>query len=475
MVAVPVRHPGRWVSAVVIVVLIAMLVHGLVTNPNFQWDVVKQWFFSGPILKGLVVTLELTVIAMFIGVVLGVILAVMRLSTNPIVSSASWVYIWFFRGTPVLVQLLIWFNLAALYSVVSLGVPFGPEFVTFNTNSLIAPLVAAILGLGLNEAAYMAEIIRAGILSVDQGQTEAAQALGMSRLKTMRRIVLPQAMRVVVPAHRQRDDLHAQDHLARERHRRDRAVVRSTDHLRPDVPDHPVADRRGDLVPDPDLRPVLRAVLRGALLRAWCGSDDAAHPAAEASSTAGRDARAARRPTRPQPRGHPMTIPMVKAEAVRKSFGAVEVLSGIDLEVKRGEVFCLIGPSGSGKSTFLRCINHLEKISAGRLWVDDELVGYRQKGDKLYELRDREVCAKRSEIGMVFQHFNLFPHKTALGNVIEAPMQVKGESKAIVLERARSCSTGWGSETSAMPTRASCPAVSSSGSRSPGRWRCSPS
>ena len=131
-----------------------------------------------------------------------------------------------------------------------------------------------------------------------------------------------------------------------------------------------------------------------------------------------------------------MTIPMVKAEAVRKSFGAVEVLSGIDLEVKRGEVFCLIGPSGSGKSTFLRCINHLEKISAGRLWVDDELVGYRQKGDKLYELRDREVCAKRSEIGMVFQHFNLFPHKTALGNVIEAPMQVKGESKAIVLERA---------------------------------------
>ncbi len=199
VVAVPVRHPGRWVSAVLIVVLIAMLVNGLVTNPNFQWAVVKQWFFSEPILKGLVVTLELTVIAMFIGVVLGVVLAVMRLSTNPIVSGASWVYIWFFRGTPVLVQLLIWFNLAALYSVVSLGIPFGPEFVTFNTNNLIAPLVAAILGLGLNEAAYMSEIIRAGILSVDQGQTEAAQALGMSRLKTMRRIVLPQAMRVVVP------------------------------------------------------------------------------------------------------------------------------------------------------------------------------------------------------------------------------------------------------------------------------------
>ncbi|HET8969552.1 MAG TPA: amino acid ABC transporter ATP-binding protein [Candidatus Nanopelagicales bacterium] len=128
---------------------------------------------------------------------------------------------------------------------------------------------------------------------------------------------------------------------------------------------------------------------------------------------------------------------MVRAEGVRKSFGAVEVLSGIDLQVARGEVFCLIGPSGSGKSTFLRCINHLEQINGGRLWVDGELVGYRQKGEKLYELRDNEVCAKRAEIGMVFQHFNLFPHRTALGNVIEAPIQVLRESRSEVTERAR--------------------------------------
>ena len=199
IVAVPVRHPGRWVAAVAILVLIAMLVNGLLTNHAYQWSVVKQYFFSQPVLKGLLVTLELTVIAMMIGLVLGVVLAVMRLSTNPIVAGASWTYIWFFRGTPVLVQLLVWFNLAFLYSSVSLGVPFGPEFFSFNTNNLIPAFVAAILGLGLNEAAYMAEIIRAGILSVDQGQTEAAQALGMSRFKTMRRIVLPQAMRVVVP------------------------------------------------------------------------------------------------------------------------------------------------------------------------------------------------------------------------------------------------------------------------------------
>ncbi|WP_395298556.1 amino acid ABC transporter ATP-binding protein [Kitasatospora hibisci] len=127
---------------------------------------------------------------------------------------------------------------------------------------------------------------------------------------------------------------------------------------------------------------------------------------------------------------------MVRAESVHKSYGPVEVLKGIDLEVKQGEVFCLIGPSGSGKSTFLRCINHLEKINGGRLWVDGELVGYRQRGDKLYELKDREVALKRRDIGMVFQRFNLFPHMTAIENVIEAPVQVKGESKADARERA---------------------------------------
>ncbi|WP_340563736.1 amino acid ABC transporter ATP-binding protein [Streptomyces sp. GSL17-111] len=127
---------------------------------------------------------------------------------------------------------------------------------------------------------------------------------------------------------------------------------------------------------------------------------------------------------------------MVKAEQVHKSFGHTEVLKGIDLEVAAQEVFCLVGPSGSGKSTFLRCINHLEKINAGRLYVDGRLVGYRQKGDRLYELREREVAEQRKDIGMVFQRFNLFPHMTALQNVMEAPVQVKGESRAVARERA---------------------------------------
>ncbi len=197
--AVPVRHPGRWVSGAVVLVLAAMLVHMLFTNPNLDWGTFKQYFFEGGILKGLVATLELTVIAMAIGIVGGVVLALMRLSSNPMLSTAAWLYIWFFRGTPVLVQLIFWFNIKALFGDISLGIPFGPMFITWDVNSLVTTFVAAILGLGLNEAAYMSEIVRAGILSVDEGQTEASQALGMRRLKIMRRVVLPQAMRVIIP------------------------------------------------------------------------------------------------------------------------------------------------------------------------------------------------------------------------------------------------------------------------------------
>ncbi len=197
--AIPVRHPGRWLAAVVVTVLVAMLVHTLVTNPRFEWNVVWSYFLSTRVLDGLAITILLTVVCMAIGIVLGVILAVMRLSANPLLSGSSWVYIWFFRGTPVLVQLLVWFNLAFLYPKISLGIPFGPTWLTANANNLITPLVAAILGLGLNEGAYMSEIVRAGILSVEHGQGEAAQALGMPRGLTMRRIILPQAMRVIIP------------------------------------------------------------------------------------------------------------------------------------------------------------------------------------------------------------------------------------------------------------------------------------
>jgi polar amino acid transport system permease protein len=197
--AVPVRHPWRWVAIAGVAVLAAMLVNTILTNPRFEWSVVGEYFTSQTLLEGLRLTLILTAVVMAAGIALGIVLAIMRLSQNPILSGAAGAYIWLFRGTPVLVQLIFWFNLAALYPRLSLGIPFGPEFVVLDANVLITPFVAAVLGLGLNEAAYMAEIVRAGIQSVDEGQTEASAALGMRRMMTMRRIILPQAMRVIIP------------------------------------------------------------------------------------------------------------------------------------------------------------------------------------------------------------------------------------------------------------------------------------
>jgi polar amino acid transport system permease protein len=197
--AIPVRRPGRWIAAAIILVFGAALAKSVATNPRFQWGIIGHYFTSSRILQGLVTTLELTVLCMAIGIVIGIVLAVMRLSPNPLLSGTSWLYIWFFRGTPVLVQILFWGYISALYPRLSLGIPFGPQFVHFNANSTITPFVAGMLALGLNEGAYMAEIVRAGIISVEEGQTEAAQSLGMTRLQTMRRIVLPQAMRVIVP------------------------------------------------------------------------------------------------------------------------------------------------------------------------------------------------------------------------------------------------------------------------------------
>ncbi len=197
--AVPVRRPGRWVVAAIVVVVAAALIRSAVTSPGFQWKVVGDYLFDTRVLEGLLVTIELTIIAMAIGIVLGVMLALMRLSPNPLVSSATWLYIWFFRGTPVLVQLLFWYSIAALYPKLALGIPFGPAFVHPDVNTLITAFRAAVLGLGLNEGAYMAEIVRAGMISVDEGQTDAAQSLGMTRIQTMRRVVLPQAMRVIIP------------------------------------------------------------------------------------------------------------------------------------------------------------------------------------------------------------------------------------------------------------------------------------
>jgi len=197
--AVPVRHPGRWVAVAIIAVLLAMLVHSVFTNPRYNWSEQWKYAFTPGIRQGVVTTIWLTIAAMAIGVLLGVLLAVMRLSPNPVLRNAAWFYVWAFRGTPLLVQLLLWANLGALFPKIGIGIPFGPTYFQHQTFNVIGFLAAALLGLGLNEAAYMSEIVRAGILSVDEGQWEASSALGMTRIQMLRRIVLPQAMRVIVP------------------------------------------------------------------------------------------------------------------------------------------------------------------------------------------------------------------------------------------------------------------------------------
>ncbi len=197
--AVPMRHPWRWVTAIVIVTLLGLFLYGAATNDAYGWSTFGKYILDERIVSGVVVTLELTVLSMILAILLAVLLAVMRLSPNPVFRSVSWVYLWIFRGTPVYVQLVFWGLFPTIYKNIQLGIPFGPTFFTFNIQNLSLYFLLAVIGLGLNEAAYLAEIIRAGISSVPEGQSEASTALGMSWLMTMRRTVLPQAMRVIIP------------------------------------------------------------------------------------------------------------------------------------------------------------------------------------------------------------------------------------------------------------------------------------
>ena len=190
--AIPVRHYGRWVAGVLVIAVMALIVLAF-SNANINYSIIPDYLTDATILSGVWHTLYISVLAMVLGLVLGVILAVMRMSSNPVTSTVAWLYIWFFRGTPVLVQLLLWYNIALVFPVLNLG------FYKDEMNQVMTPFLAALLGLGLNEAAYMSEIVRAGIQSVDEGQTEASHALGMTQGKTLRRVILPQAMRVIVP------------------------------------------------------------------------------------------------------------------------------------------------------------------------------------------------------------------------------------------------------------------------------------
>ena len=197
--AVRLRHPWRNLIAAVILIYLAAFLWDAALRSPFQWDVYAKYIFDRRISEAAVVTLELTIYSMVIAIVLGLVLAVMRLSSNPVFTAVAWAYLWVFRGTPVYVQLTFWGLLSVIYPTLSIGLPFLPAFITLPTGSALSFFALAIIGLALNEAAYLAEIVRAGILSVDRGQEEAATALGMSWTQSMWRIVIPQSMRVIIP------------------------------------------------------------------------------------------------------------------------------------------------------------------------------------------------------------------------------------------------------------------------------------
>lgn len=197
--AVPLRRPGRWIAGAVAILLLALLLYGAATNSAYQWSTYWQYLFDQRISRAALMTIELSVLAMALGLVLGGVSAVMRMSDNPVLRTVAWLYIWVFRGTPVYVQLVFWGLVTSIYKQIDLGIPFMVQFAHLQTGSWLTPFAAAVIGLGLNQGAYTAEIMRAGICSVDEGQREASVALGMSWWQTTRRVVFPQAMRVIIP------------------------------------------------------------------------------------------------------------------------------------------------------------------------------------------------------------------------------------------------------------------------------------
>ncbi|WP_105431304.1 amino acid ABC transporter permease/ATP-binding protein [Neorhizobium sp. T6_25] len=432
---VPARYPARAAGTVFALLVIVATLHSVLGNPRWGWDVFAEWFFAEPVLVGLGRTLLLTVLGALFGFILGTGLALARVSRSPLLVGVSWTYIWIFRSIPLIVLLLVLNNLGYLYETITVGVPYtGINFFSWNTTQLITPFAAAVLGLTLNQAAFASEIIRGGILSVDQGQLEAASALGLPRSRQASRIILPQAMRSILPT--------AFNDIIGLAKGTSQVYILALPELFYTI--QIIYRRNLEVIPLLMVATVWYLVIltvlsiiqhhierhyaRGALrnpppsifsslYRRFMPQVAAAPQAAETA------VKAVQRRTEAAPlrsRGGEVTI-----HGVSKSFGQLKVLDGVTLSVPAGSVTTILGQSGSGKSTLLRSINHLERVDDGFIAIDGELIGYRQDGETLYELKEKDILKRRVEVGMVFQNFNLFPHLTVLENVIEAPVTVR--------------------------------------------------
>jgi polar amino acid transport system permease protein len=429
---VPARHPLQLFGTLLALALILLAVQSVLGNPRWGWGTFAEWFFARPVLEGLARTLWLTALGTAFGFALGTLLALARVSGSPLLAAVSWGYVWLFRSIPLLVLLLLLNNLGYLYSTIALEVPFTAiTLFSYPTTQLIGVFTAAVLGLTLNQAAFSAEVIRGGILSVDHGQYEAAAALGLPRGRQIRRIILPQAMRSILPA--------AFNDVIGLAKSTSVVYVLALPELFYTV--QVIYRRNLEVVPLLMVATIWYLVIltalslaqhrierrfaRGQLQRERSVSRVVSRPRSTPAAAPGVATR--REHSVPVAAGQGAAV---SVQGVSKHFAETTVLDDVRLELKAGSVTVLVGPSGAGKSTLLRLINHLERADGGVITVGGQLVGYRRDGDTLYELPEAEIRRRRAEVGMVFQAFNLFPHLTVLENIIEAPIAVRGIPRA---------------------------------------------
>jgi polar amino acid transport system permease protein len=443
---VPAKYPARAIGTVFSLIVIFAILNSVFSNPRWGWVVFAEWFFAEPVLAGLGRTLLLTALGATFGFLLGTGLALARVSGSPLLASLSWSYVWLLRSIPLIVLLLILNNLGYLYETITLGVPFTDiSFFSYQTTQLLTPFAAAVIGLTLNQAAFCSEIIRGGILSVDQGQLEAASALGLPKSRQATRIVLPQAMRAILPT-----GFNEIIGLAKGT---SMVYILALPELFYTI--QIIYRRNLEVIPLLMVATVWYLVILSVLsfiqhhIERHYSKGALRNPppslitavlnrfARPSSAGAGAQAASARSVSNFQPSQTSsaslaaLAAPggAVSIDGVSKSFGTLKVLDDISLHVLAGSVTVILGQSGSGKSTLLRAINHLERVDDGFVTIDGELIGYRREGDTLYELKERQILRRRVDVGMVFQNFNLFPHLTTLENIIEAPISVRGRTR----------------------------------------------